>query len=145
MNTDTPEYRELVKEISLPIVTTVAPNELAHFDLLLEHYFKHPAPPDLSDSPLDVGVVFDLTPAITAAIAAVLPLILPRVLDAVKDLSVELFKMHIQRQKDKFTAAQIQQIEDVARETLKKWKVPTKKTEIIIAEIGKGLFDKPKV
>ncbi|MEZ4714019.1 MAG: hypothetical protein R3A44_42945 [Caldilineaceae bacterium] len=143
MDINTPEFRNLVTELSLPIVANVAPNEVPYFDLLAEQYFDDPAPPDIDDAALDIGLVVDLAPAVLAAIGAALPYILPHVLDAVKDISVDAIKEWLKKrreqQKDDFTAEQMQQIEATTRKVLKQWKISEKKTNQVIAEMRRSL------
>lgn len=144
MDINTLEFRNLVKELSLPIVASVAPNEVAYFDVLAEQYFDDPTPPDIADAALDIGLVVDLVPAVLAAIGAALPYILPPVLDAVKDLSVDRInewrKRRRAEQNDEFTDEQMQQIEATVRKVLAQWKIPAKITNQVVAEMRRSLF-----
>ena len=78
---DTPEGKQLVKEISKEIVAGIAPEEMELVDELLEDYYANPVVPENKDNPLGFGS--ELLAASTPVIAMALQTLFNFVLNEV--------------------------------------------------------------
>ena len=102
MWSETAESAELIQEISMNIVSEVAPEELELFDELMQEYFSNPNPPaqqrSESDDTLGFGLsefVVAATPAAAAMASAVLSYLVTEVIKAGKDEGAGLIKKKI--------------------------------------------------
>lgn len=102
MWTETTEGRELIQEISMKVVTEIAPEELDLFEELMQEYFNDPNPPEPSrapdDDPLGFGlseVIVASTPVAAAMASAVLGYVITEVIKATKDEGATLIKAKV--------------------------------------------------
>ena len=78
---DTPESKQLVKEVSKEIVADIAPEEFEFVDELLEDYYANPAVHEGTDNPLEFGSEFlaASTPIVAMALQALFSFIVSEV------------------------------------------------------------------
>ena len=149
MWTETTEGREFIKEISLDVVTQVAPEELDLFDELVQEYFEDPSPPDLSatvsDDPLGFGLAETLvavTPAATALVSVVLSYLLTEVIKATQEEGAAVLKRKIKKlfnpdsqEASPLTQPQLEQIKKLARKQAIQFGLNSKQAEQMAAAL----------